>query len=439
MSGYMKGKFIKDTDVPNAKLLFNSDQDLNGKRFTNSAEAVLDSDVPILSQTAGGGSSSSRAFNERKLTSDEITAGEIEMNTVPPFVLESADGGFNGRSEFGKILEYDGYYWMIQGSSVSNIYESKVSRSVDGVTWEDLSTNISGRLGHCTAVFDGKMWILGGTLYGNNNTDDVYSSTDGETWTPEATTPGWAARGRFACWVYDSKIWIAGGNGSSYYKDVWNSSDGATWSEVTDDAGWTARGYMGYCTFDGKMWLAGGWNGSSYYNTAYSSTDGDTWTQESSGLELRLGALLIEWDEKLWYLCGYYNNQKQTVQYSEDGATWGDDDDVPFAGIYSFGGVVVGVDLVVLGGKAASETIQKFVYSREPFVPFSFVAAKTICHLLQSLEDTYSMPMFRLRNQARAIAGATSDFKTDGSKIVFKGANLSAIPVVNDILLVEEI
>ena len=129
--------------------------------------------------------------------------------------------------------------------------ESEKPKLTDLYRWEEVklqegSKKWTARTGHTSVVFNSKIWVMGGE-YGNNR-NDVWSSPDGQTWTeskPPNDTDGntvakstagddknwWTARYLHTSVVFNSKIWVLGGRDTNRLNDVWSSPDGSNWTE----------------------------------------------------------------------------------------------------------------------------------------------------------------------------------------------------------------
>ena len=205
---------------------------------------------------------------------------------------------------------------QIPNSGQLTTLESEKPKLTDLYSWEEVKAEGSkwkARSHHTSVVFDSKIWVLGG-FDDTDNFNDVWSSPDGKTWTestPSGSAPKdtdgtdgsaanwWTARSYHTSVVFDSKIWVMGGNDGSSLNDVWSSPDGAIWTESTppnDKDGnpvnksntnwWGARGEHTSVVFprDGagkKIWVLGGYDGSNTLNDVWSSTDGSTWTEST--------------------------------------------------------------------------------------------------------------------------------------------------------------
>ena len=141
--------------------------------------------------------------------------------------------------------------------------------SADGETWE-LATRNAGwcpRAFHQAVVFEGRIWVLGGGTHGLKQQllNDVWSSEDGVNWTRETQAAPWRPRLWFSSIVYRDRMWVLGGfsdesNTSQHlnYRDVWYSKNGKNWTELKSDVIWTARHEHSAFVFQDKIWIAGG-------------------------------------------------------------------------------------------------------------------------------------------------------------------------------------
>lgn len=218
--------------------------------------------------------------------------------------------------------------------------------------------NWSARYGAATWVFDGKMWIAGGS----SDTRDVWYSENGVDWTLATTQANWTARSYAATWVFDGKMWIAGGSNT---RDVWYSYDGVNWVQATTAAGWSGRSGAASWVFDGKMWLAGGSSSStSYFNDVWYSENGIDWVRTTSAAGWSARGYLVGWafNDRMWIMGGYYyyfttiGTGTKLPHYfsygdiwsSTDGITWTQETS-PLGGRYA-ASVWVTNDRVWLGG-----------------------------------------------------------------------------------------
>jgi len=192
----------------------------------------------------------------------------------------------------------------------------------NGEHWNQVTDHAgwTARHGHTSVVYDGKMWVMGG--YGSSPTykNDVWWSTDGITWTQATASAGWGARREHTSVVYDGKMWVMGGFDGSRKNDVWWSTNGITWTRATASAGWSARYGHTSVVYDGKMWVMGGTD-TGYLRDVWWSTDGVTWTQATAAAawSARQEPTSVVHDGKMWIIGGYGD---RSVWWSTDGVAW---------------------------------------------------------------------------------------------------------------------
>jgi dihydrofolate reductase len=229
--------------------------------------------------------------------------------------------------------------WVIGGQgSPPVLFANDVWSSTNGATWTEVKSHdrsldkdrikgFSLRSGHASVVFENKMWVIGGGVGGALN--DVWSSTNGATWTTATDSAAFSARSNHSSVVFDDgdgngkKMWVIGGNSGG--NEVWSSTNGATWTEETagSSAKFSARHSHTSVVFDDKMWVIGG-NGSSRLNDVWKSTNGVTWTTatDSAAFSVRNGHTSVVFDNKMWVIGGNDGDGKNDVWSSADGITW---------------------------------------------------------------------------------------------------------------------
>ena len=137
--------------------------------------------------------------------------------------------------------------------------------------------------------------------------NDVYSSSDGAEWTKE-TDAGWSKRSGHAAVVYDSKIWVMGGNdNTSDLQDVW-TYDGSSWTQQTSPSvTWSGMKDHEAQVFDGKIWILGG-NDNGSRIKKYFSFNGTSWSQDDQAAvpdwSQRSSMVSYEFDNYLWVVGG---------------------------------------------------------------------------------------------------------------------------------------
>jgi hypothetical protein len=143
-------------------------------------------------------------------------------------------------------------------SSASTPSSLAYSRSISGLTWNQLGTSIFSSSGNDVA-YNGNVWVAVG-----NGTNGIAYSYNGINWTGIGTTAlssGWVVR-------YENNMFIAGSN-SNVNPTLSYSYDGINWTGLNN-----ILGFIRGLTYDGTRWIIGG-NGSSDIK---SSVDGITWT-----------------------------------------------------------------------------------------------------------------------------------------------------------------
>ncbi|MEO9022869.1 MAG: DUF6242 domain-containing protein [Ginsengibacter sp.] len=204
------------------------------------------------------------------------------------------------RVESGALISFKNQLWLLGGHrpGVGFAFDdvtNKVWSSSDGLTWvasvpANAADRWSARERIGAVVFNSKLWVIGGNPYpafGNTNTpsaafNDVWSSSDGTTWTVATTGAAFIPRTEPAVFVYDNKIWLVGGkdNSGNYLNDVWNSTDGINWTEVTTNTQFTGRFGHEVVVNNDELILVGGENASGVLN--------DMWISENKGVDWTL-------------------------------------------------------------------------------------------------------------------------------------------------------
>ena len=213
----------------------------------------------------------------------------------------------------------------------------------------------SARRIHSSVVFDGKIWVLGGD--GSSYKNDIWYSTDGINWVETTTATGWSARYYHTSVVFDGKIWVLGGFDGGNKNDVWYSADGINWVEATTDAAWSARYGHSSVVFDDKIWVLGGSitnSGEINKNDVWYSTDGINWIEATTTADwsARRSPSSVVFDGKIWVLGGYDGGNKKDVWHSADGINWVEASaNAAWSARYDHSSVVFDDKIWVLGGK----------------------------------------------------------------------------------------
>jgi hypothetical protein len=186
-----------------------------------------------------------------------------------------------------------------------------------------VTTGWSVREHHTSLVFQNKMWILGGfvpliftpgtppgtppVITPSKTLNNVWSSENGKEWTQATDDANWDERQGHTSLVFQNKMWVLGGMGSSNeLNDVWYSENGREWMQATDDAKWSERSEHTSLVFEGKMWVLGGGASVTRLNDVWSSENGKEWTQVTSGASwpIRISHTSLVFDNKMWVIGG---------------------------------------------------------------------------------------------------------------------------------------
>lgn len=215
-----------------------------------------------------------------------------------------------GRGRFGIAVLNNKIYVFggrtdAAGDSVDDMW------SFDGTTWTPLAVSApwsGGRNAFATVVSNNKIVAIGGTNRNGGPYNDIWVF-NGMTWAQSATQP-LTGRYMFGAALFNSKLWVMGGDGPypiylpgssfpspTYYSDVW-SSGGGSLSQVTASAPWTTtdshgnqvgRGEFELNVLNGKLWLMGGSHTDYYTGSGVEqftndvwSFDGTNWVQQSN-------------------------------------------------------------------------------------------------------------------------------------------------------------
>lgn len=221
----------------------------------------------------------------------KILAADNQSDSVPHGEYSALVPNFNNKMYFlGGHRPGVGFAFDFV---TSNTYSSS-----DGIAWTvsapaDPADRFSIRERIGAVVFNNKIFVVGGNAYpfgGNTNSvgtayNDVWSSPDGATWTKVTAAAAFPARSNPAVFVYDNKIWVAGGkSGSTYLNDVWSSADGASWTQVTTNTAFTGRFGHSVAVLNNEIFLAGGENADGVLGDLWVSEDaGVNWTKLQTG------------------------------------------------------------------------------------------------------------------------------------------------------------
>jgi len=188
----------------------------------------------------------SRIARTRDFKRWEVVANE---SNLPPRVF------------YGAVVFQD-KIWLLGGYD-GRTYYNDVWNSADGVHWTRVAEHAgwTARTADMVPVFKNRIWVIGGGVIDGErepNPDskrEVWSSADGVHWdkSPKRSGDAWGG----APVVYDDQLWLIAANRNSTFAPAFLvTSDGATWREGS--APWSPRGAPAVWVFDGKLFMAGG-------------------------------------------------------------------------------------------------------------------------------------------------------------------------------------
>ena len=268
----------------------------------------------------------------------------------------TGNAAFAGRDGAGALV-FNGKMWLLGGWNPGDklhfpkICNSEVWSSTDGLTWtlENPQAPWEGRHTAGYVLHRGKMWIVGGDCNQGHYQKDVWSSADGVNWTCVNDSVPWAPRVLHYTVAFRDKIWgIAGqtiprfgGGEEVFYDDVWCTEDGAKWTRVAEHSPWPQRAMIGHsAVFNERLWLLGGGTYDTvqrprrlFYNDVWSTADGINWEchAEAAPWAPRQYHDVAVWDNKLWVMEGWNQENRNDVWCSSDGANWYEVPNTPWA------------------------------------------------------------------------------------------------------------
>ncbi|HKW10151.1 MAG TPA: hypothetical protein VJO33_07220 [Gemmatimonadaceae bacterium] len=135
--------------------------------------------------------------------------------------------------------------------------------SPNGIQWTRVTEHAawSPRNVDMAVVFKNRLWVIGGGVIDGqreinpNSKREVWSSADGVHWEKSPDRDGAAWGG--APVVFDDQLWlIAANRNSTFAPALLVTPDGAQWRE--EAAPWSPRGAPAVWVFDEKLFMAGG-------------------------------------------------------------------------------------------------------------------------------------------------------------------------------------
>jgi hypothetical protein len=173
----------------------------------------------------------------------------------------AAQSNLPPRVFYGAVV-HGGKIWLMGGFD-GRAYFNDVWSSPDAVHWTRVLEHApwSARNVDMAVDFRGEMWVIGGGVIDGqpepnpNARREVWSSADGIRWVRHRDRSGSAWGGSPV--VYDDQLWlIAANRNSTFAPSLLVTSDGESWREQA--APWSARGAPAVWVFDDKLFMAGG-------------------------------------------------------------------------------------------------------------------------------------------------------------------------------------
>jgi hypothetical protein len=220
-----------------------------------------------------------------------------------------------------KMISFNGKLWLIGGRDSTSYYDD-IWYTEDGSNWIKYSNVGSGnRYDFQLIEFNNKLWLIGGFDDTGDPKYTINYSLDGFTWVWLHQHTPFAARGNFACCVYDGKVWVHGGGLTSIY----NSENMYIWTLVSSDAGLGPRSGHSLLVYNELMWCVAGIDGSTEKNDIYNSSNGIDWNliQGTADFSARYNCATIVFLDELYILCGYTGSTwPEDAYHSNDGVAW---------------------------------------------------------------------------------------------------------------------
>ena len=240
------------------------------------------------------------------------------------------DAPWHPRHVFGCVKK-DGKVWVLGGDNLDTNWD--LWNSEDGLSWTKINPSnpeqIGQRLfaGYCTHKIGNKEWLY---IVGGYGFKDILRSLDGITWetvttnVPALASPELPEGEGFSNAVasFNGNLYlICGGGGMAWgppRKTVFKSTDnGITWQQMPDFPG-APRRYTNVTVFDGKIWVVGGYNDNSVGNLpdVWYMTKNGTWYQFPTPPEYvgRHATGVEVYNNNLVITCGNYNNDCWVIE-----------------------------------------------------------------------------------------------------------------------------
>jgi hypothetical protein len=194
---------------------------------------------------------------------------------------------------------------------------------------------------------------------------EIYRTADFKKWTTISTASNLPSRFFYHPFVFDNKIWIAGGEDrNTQCSDIWNSEDGITWTMQKSNLPFGKRSKSEIVFFNGKLFLID--------NDVWSSEDGLNWVKETDEIvkgETVFGFSAVVYDNKIWLLgCNRNGQFKSQVFVSSDGKNW-EGQEAPWTQRGGIAATVYKNRIIMTGGKYGgleeNGVTTEFIYSND--------------------------------------------------------------------------
>lgn len=205
----------------------------------------------------------------------------------------------------------------LKGNIESYIFKPEIYKTVDRKNWTTISitSNLPHRFFYHPFVFDSKIWIIGGEDK-NTKYNDIWNSEDGITWVKQKDNLPFGKR---------SNSWIVTLNNTLYLlnNDVWSSKDGINWQKVTAEIvnGEQIFGYAAV-VFDEKIWLIGCDRNGEFSSQVLFSSDGKNWQADNAPWLPRGGIAATVHKGKIYMTGGKYGGTIDNPDFRYDNDVW---------------------------------------------------------------------------------------------------------------------
>jgi len=171
------------------------------------------------------------------------------------------------------VVVHQDKLWMLGGTEDyyfgdDNSLKNDVWSTSEGKKWAEVTKAApwAPRAYHQAVVLNDQMYVFGGGNYVPNYKayNDVWRSKDGVNWTRLTEAAPWPPRIWFSAVTYRGRIWVIGGASKNKagnwqnHGDVWHSADGKQWEQLKTKTNWKERHEHSAFVFQDKIFIAGG-------------------------------------------------------------------------------------------------------------------------------------------------------------------------------------